>query len=115
MRSPVYSSLNPTVQPSKLQLQKTLPRSVFLKTPVAGFSVPSLQDVDIRPLDLRWPPIVYPPRFINELEEHYHAAHLAFQAWAFRFALLTHLDSKLLGLQDVLQIIFWSKSLHSSH
>ena len=65
---------------------------VFLNTLVSGLSAPSLRDVDILFAGTIWPSNVHLPRFINEIEEHYHTAHLVFRGWVFRLSLLTHLE-----------------------
>jgi hypothetical protein len=65
---------------------------VFLNILVSGLSAPSLRDVDILFADTIWPSNVHLPRFINEIEEHYHTAHLVFRGWIFRLSLLTHLE-----------------------
>lgn len=64
----------------------------FLDTLMSGLSAPSLRDVDVLFPDMVWPSNVHLPRFINEIEEHYHTAHLVFQGWIFRLSLLTHLE-----------------------
>jgi hypothetical protein len=51
----------------------------FMDALVAGLSAPSLQDVKIRLGDTTWPPVAHIPRFINEIEEHYYAVHVAFR------------------------------------
>jgi hypothetical protein len=53
--------------------------SVFLDALVAGLSAPSLRDVNIRFVDVIRLPMVHLLRFINEIEERYHAAHVTFQ------------------------------------
>jgi len=63
---------------------------VLLNTLVSGLSAPSLRDVDILFADTIWPSEVHLSRFINEIEEHYHTAHLVFRGWIFRLSLLTH-------------------------
>jgi hypothetical protein len=65
--------------------------SVFLEPLVSGLSAPSLQDVDIDFFLWIQPPIVHLPRFINEIEELYHAIHMhvTYHENEFRFSLLT--------------------------
>jgi hypothetical protein len=80
---------------------------------VAKFSAPSLQDVDIRLVDLRWLPIMYFPRFINEIDEHSDSV-TAPPTWLSKRGLFAlRFDAP--GLHDVLQIGFRSESLHNSH
>ena len=62
--------------------------SLFVDALVAGLSAPSLLDVDIQFFDDS-PPIAHLPRFINEIEEQYHACRVTFQEWDFRFLLQT--------------------------
>jgi hypothetical protein len=59
----------------------------FLEDLVAGLSAPSLQDVEITLLDGPWPPVVHLPRFINEIEGHYHGVHAVLDTIC-RFSLL---------------------------
>jgi hypothetical protein len=61
----------------------------YLDTLAAGLSAPSLQDVDINFYVLAQLPIAHLSRFIDEIEEHYHAVHVTFQKWGFRLSLLT--------------------------
>jgi hypothetical protein len=61
---------------------------VFLEALVAGLLAPSLWHVEIRFFDVTWPPIVHLPRFINEIEEHFHAVHVVFLRTSFRLSLL---------------------------
>jgi hypothetical protein len=72
---------------SKLTDFRYIGHSLFLDAIVAGLSAPSLLDVDILFDDL--PPIVHLPRFINEIEERYHAVHVTFHEWEFSFSLQT--------------------------
>jgi hypothetical protein len=60
---------------------------IFLSA-LAGLSGPSLRDVDIQFLG-EICPIVHLPRFVNEIEEHYHAVHVTFGSWASHLSLLT--------------------------
>jgi hypothetical protein len=61
-----------------------------LEALVAGLSAPSLLDVEIGFLDLNLRTIVQLPRFINEIEEHYHTFYLIIGIGnIFRFSLLT--------------------------
>ena len=64
-------------------------RSVLLDALVAGLSAPSLQDVSIQFAGETLPPIVHLPRFISEIEEHYHAVYVAILGFYFRLSLLT--------------------------
>ena len=57
--------------------------SAFFDNLVAGLSAPSLRDVDIQFFDVM-PHDVHLPRFINEIEEQYHAVHVTFQEWDFQ-------------------------------
>jgi hypothetical protein len=59
----------------------------FLEALVAGLSAPSLRDVDID-FSLE-PSIVHLPRFINEIDEHYHAVHIFFRDRHVHLSLLT--------------------------
>jgi hypothetical protein len=62
----------------------------FLDSLVAGLSAPSLLDVDI---DFNVePPVAHLSRFIDEIEEHYFAIHVAFRGWGYRLSLLTQLE-----------------------
>jgi hypothetical protein len=74
---------------SKLTRLRYDGHSVFLDALVAGLSAPSLRDVNIKFLGKILPPIVHLPRFINEIEEHYHAVHMTFRERDFRLLLLT--------------------------
>ena len=74
---------------SKLTCFHFVGNSVFLDALVAGLSAPSLQDVDFEFYDEIWPPIVHLPRFVDEINEHYSAVHVAFRDWHFHFSLLT--------------------------
>jgi hypothetical protein len=44
-------------------------------------------------IDAIWLPNVHLPRFIDEIEEHYHAVDVSFRNGVFRLSLLTQLDS----------------------
>ena len=62
----------------------------FFDTLAAGLSAPSFRDFNIRFLkDILQVPIVHLPRFINEIEEHYHAIHVEFYEWCFCLSLQT--------------------------
>jgi hypothetical protein len=77
---------------SKLTSFGYLGRSAFLDALVAGLSGPSLLDVSIAFVNPDLSTIVQLPRFINEIEEHYHAFYLTFgniSVDKFRFSLLT--------------------------
>jgi hypothetical protein len=63
--------------------------SAFLDTLMAGLSAPSLHYVSIRFFDEIWPPGVHFTRFINEMEERYHAVQVYFRDRGFRLLLLT--------------------------
>jgi hypothetical protein len=65
---------------------------VFLDTLVAGLSAPSLRDVDLRFYNKNSPLFVHLPRFINEMEERYHAIHLVFEGCYPYLLLLTQLE-----------------------
>ncbi|KAF8473650.1 hypothetical protein DFH94DRAFT_137259 [Russula ochroleuca] len=70
---------------SKLTCFRYVGNIVYLDILAAGLSAPSLQDVDFDfPVE---PPIVHLPRFINEIEEHYHAIHVTFRGWGFHLSL----------------------------
>jgi hypothetical protein len=62
---------------------------------MAGFSAPSLRNVNISFRDVIWDPIVYLPRFMNAIEVHYHTAYVAFQESKFSVSLVP--DSGFLG------------------
>ena len=87
--SPLQPSTTPKdiVRLSKLTVIIYYANGVFFDNLVAGLSAPSLRDVDICFDDI--PPNVYLPRFINEIEEQYHAVHVAFETWDFSFSLQT--------------------------
>ena len=72
---------------SKLTYFHYLGHIEFLEPLVAGLSAPSLRDVNID--FLFEAPIVHLPRFISEIDEHYYAAHAAFQQWTFHLSFLT--------------------------
>jgi hypothetical protein len=62
---------------------------LFLEALVAGLSAPSLRDVDIHNYAGIWPPmVVHIPRFLNEIEEHYHVVHVVIQTWGIDLSLL---------------------------
>jgi hypothetical protein len=73
---------------SNLTLFRFGENSVFLDALVAGISAPSLRVVEIELLVIQ-PPILHLPRFINEIEEYYHAVHVTFQESEFCLSLLT--------------------------
>ena len=88
--SPYFSSQDPSPQPatrvkgvallSKLTRFCYVGSSVFLNALAAGLSAPSLRDVNIEFRDHTIPSrslVVHLPRFFNEIEEHYHAVHVA--------------------------------------
>ena len=81
---------NDIVLLSKLTWFRFVGHSVFLDALVVGVSAPSLRDVDLKFSNEFWPPIVHFPRFINEIEEQYHAVHVVFQGWHSHLWLLTH-------------------------
>lgn len=106
--SPYSSSQNPSPQPatrvkgvallSKLTRFCYVGSSVFLNALAAGLSAPSLRDVNIEFRDYTIPSrslVVHLPRFFNEIEEHYHAVHVAILEevgmlkWVHRLSLLT--------------------------
>jgi hypothetical protein len=81
---------NDIVTLSKLTYFRYVGHNVFLDALVAGLSAPSLRNVDIEFVDTTrtiWP-IVHLPRFINEIEERYHAFHMVLQCQDFRLMLL---------------------------
>jgi F-box-like len=85
----LLSSTPKTIVPlSKLTGFQYNGHSLFLDGLVAGLSAPSLLDVDIQFFDDS-PHIMHLPRFINEIEERYHAGHATFQEWDFNFSLQT--------------------------
>ena len=62
----------------------------FFDALVAGLSAPSLRDVEVQYCAGMWPPmVVHLPRFIDEIEEHYHVVHVVFKAWLFHLSLLS--------------------------
>ena len=62
---------------------------LFLEALVAGLSAPSLRDVDIHNYAGIWPHmVVHIPRFLNEIEEHYHVVHVVIQTWGIDLSLL---------------------------
>jgi hypothetical protein len=64
--------------------------SIFLDALVAGLSAPSLRDVSIHYYLLTgWPHFVQLSRFISEIEEHYHAVHVALEGYDIHLSLLT--------------------------
>ncbi|KAH9995115.1 hypothetical protein BJV77DRAFT_1157980 [Russula vinacea] len=63
--------------------------SIFLDALVAGLSAPSLRDVRIVHQVMVSLPFVHLSRFINDIEEHYHAAHLSLKDWVISLSLLT--------------------------
>jgi F-box-like len=79
-----------TVLLSKLKRFHYVGPWVLLDVLLAGLSAPSLQDFNIG-FDHNIPAIVYLPRFISEIEEHYYAAHVAFRGRS-RLLLLTHVE-----------------------
>jgi hypothetical protein len=93
--SPFQPPTTPTgkdmVRLSKLTGLFYLGYGVFLENLVAGLSAPSLRDVGIEFYD-DVPSIVHLPRFINEIEEHYHAVHMTFEDLDFSFSLQTQLE-----------------------
>ncbi|KAF8484017.1 hypothetical protein DFH94DRAFT_820681 [Russula ochroleuca] len=74
---------------SKLSSFHYVGRCVNLDFLMAGISAPSLRDVNIRFFNEIWPPTVHLPRFINEMEECYHAVHVSFKNGDFHLSLLT--------------------------
>ena len=61
---------------------------LFLEALVAGYPAPSLWDVEIHNYDGIWPPlVVHLPRFISEIEEHYHVVHVVIKTWDFHLSL----------------------------
>jgi hypothetical protein len=85
---PPYPSTAKDIVPlSKLTCFHYFGHIEFLEALVAGLSAPSLLDVDID--FLFEPSIVHLPRFISEINEHYHAVHAAFQEWTFHLSFLT--------------------------
>jgi hypothetical protein len=76
---------------SNLTLFRFNEDSVSLDALVAGISAPSLRAVEIEFI-LIHPPIVHLPRFISEIEEHYHIVHVTLKESEFRLSLLTQSD-----------------------
>jgi hypothetical protein len=74
---------------SKLASFSCIGYSTFLDDLVIGLSAPSLKEVNIEPIDEDWPATVHLPRFISEIEEHYHTIHVAFLEYNFHLSLLT--------------------------
>jgi hypothetical protein len=64
---------------SKLIYFRYVGYSIFLDALVAGLSAPSLLDVQIDYHVKISPRFVHLSRFINDIEEHYHAAHVSFK------------------------------------
>jgi hypothetical protein len=91
LESPSQPSTPKDIVPlSKLTQFLYYGHTVFLEALVAGLSAPSLQDVDFGFLVRIRPLIVHLPRFINEIEEHYHAIHVhVTHEDELRFSLLT--------------------------
>jgi hypothetical protein len=83
------STLEDIVPLSKLKKFRYDGPSPLLNALVAGLSAPSLRDVCFSFRDDLCPPIVHLPRFIDEIEEHYHAVEVDFLQWDFRLLLLT--------------------------
>jgi hypothetical protein len=73
---------------SKLASFRYVGELVYLDALVAGLSAPSLWDFRIDCLDVRWPPILHLPRFINEIEGHSYAVQVAFLISGGVFSLL---------------------------
>ena len=86
---PLTSGPKDIVLLSRLTWFRFVGHSIFLDALVAGFSAPSLRDVDLTFLNRLSPLIVHLPRFINEIKEHYHAVHVVFQGWQSHIWLLT--------------------------
>jgi hypothetical protein len=66
---------------------------IFLSALLAGFSALSLQDVDFSFSDSILSPIVHLPRFITEIEEHYHIAQVNITKCEISLSLLAHSES----------------------
>jgi hypothetical protein len=62
--------------------------SVLLDALIAGISASSLRDVNFQFSDMTLPLTVHLPRFINEIEDHYRAIHMAFQGCMFQLSLI---------------------------
>jgi hypothetical protein len=77
---------------SKLTFFRYVGNIIFLDALVARLSAPPLLDVDIAfsGATSTISPIVHLPRFINDIEERYHAVHLVLQGRVFSLSLLTH-------------------------
>jgi hypothetical protein len=92
--SPQHSA-SKVVQLSKLSDFYYVGHPIFLDAFVAGVSAPSLRDFWIQFFDFDdtiWPPTVDLTRFINEMQERYHTAHVGFDSFkecVFRLSLLT--------------------------
>jgi len=73
---------------SKLTFFRYRGHSIFLDALVAGISAASLRDVEIEFFVIQ-PLVVHLPRFINEIEAHYHAVHVTFRDFDIRLSFLT--------------------------
>lgn len=74
---------------SKLTTFRYHGHSTFLNTLLARFAAPSLQEVNIWLGDGTLPLIPHLPRFIEDIEEHYHAIHVEFHR-GLSFSFLGH-------------------------
>ena len=102
LQSPSQPSTPKAVPLSELTSFRFRGPSVFLDALVARILAPFLWDVDIWFIDKILPsisPIVHLPRFIDEIQEHYYAAHLDFQYLEFLGLSLSSAqsDSKCIG------------------
>jgi hypothetical protein len=70
--------------------------SVLLNALSAGLSAPSLRRFNIQLPDAIWPPIVHLPRFIDEIESHYHTVHVTFLGGEFHLGFFDQPASKLI-------------------
>ena len=73
---------------SRLAYFRYVGPSRYLDALVAKLSAPSLQDIDLNFYDGIWPS-EHLPRFINEIRECYHAAHVIFEQAGFHLSMLT--------------------------
>ena len=83
-----------TIQLAKLTSFQFFGPSEYLNTLMAGFSAPSIQDVDIRIRDSSFeclPSTSHLHRFIDGLGEDYHAIQVVLERSFFELSLLTHL------------------------
>ncbi|KAH9994206.1 hypothetical protein BJV77DRAFT_995306 [Russula vinacea] len=63
---------------SKLTRSRYRGDGLVLDALVAGLSAPSLRDIHVLFFNEIWPPTVHLTRFIDDIQEHYHAIHVNF-------------------------------------